>query len=70
MLDEEIRALVERLNDFGDSPNAPPNARKTVTTLHTHCKESVSPLSHPTMQANASDAALETVGKLDERSDN
>ena len=68
VLDDEIRALVERLNNFGDNPNAPPNARKTVTTLHTHCKESVSPLSHPTMQANANDAALKNVVKINKDS--
>ena len=69
VLDEEFRALVERLNDFGDSPNAPPNARKTVTTLHTHYKKSVSPLSHPTMQANANDVAFKKVDEINEDSD-
>ena len=32
-----------------DDPVKPPNIRKTVTTLHTHCEESVRPLSHPTL---------------------
>ena len=27
VLDDEIRALVEKLNNFGDIPDAPPNAR-------------------------------------------
>ena len=70
VLDDEIRALVERLNDFGDNPNAPPNARKTVTMLHTQSEESISPLSYPTIQANANDAALKNVVEINEDLDN
>ena len=48
-LNKELEQLIKRLNDFGDNLNASPNTQKMVTTLHTQCKESISPFSHVPM---------------------
>ena len=44
-LDDKLGQLAKILSNFKDRPDMPPNARKTVTTLHTHYKESTHLLS-------------------------
>jgi len=55
---------VHQISDILDEPL---NAGKTVTTLYTHCEESVSPLSHPTLQASESELAQELARGLEEQ---
>ena len=54
----------DELNQIRDILDTSPNTRKAPTTIYIHYEESISPFSHPTMQASESDVALEMADRL------
>ena len=61
--------LVDNIRQIQDIPVTPYNTGKTVTTLYAHYKESMSPLSHPTLHASESAVAVELAGGLNKQAE-
>ena len=61
--------LADKIRQINNIPGTPHNARKMVTTMHTHCEGSISPLPYLTLHTSESDVVVEMADGLSKQAE-